>query len=382
MKKKMLYDTVVICFVVIYMDGCSRRKREHFLPTEDNVRTIGRTSYVEDTLWLVHSGIGMEFTFEGTYAKIHLKSGDDIDVMSKDTQARIAIYVNEQCVIDDIVDQEEEIYTVFQSDESQECVIKVIKLSESLYGSVGISEIGVRGTDNIKPTKEKELLIEFVGDSITCGYGVDDENREHHFSTTKENVTKTYAYKTAQMLDADMNVVAFSGYGVISGYSSDGSKKHEKTIPQYYEKLGYSSFSYMDCFPVEHDWFDGLWGRKPDIIVFNLGTNDSKYTATSADKIEEFIVGYVEFLNQIRKNNPDAYIICSLGIMKNDLNSSVEDAVERYKLKYNDTNVCFLLFDVQSKEDGFAADSHPTEKTHAKAAAKLAEKIKEKELFD
>lgn len=28
--------------------------------------------------------------------------------------------------------------------------------------------------------------IRFIGDSITCGYGVDDEDRDHHFATGTE----------------------------------------------------------------------------------------------------------------------------------------------------------------------------------------------------
>ena len=73
--------------------------------------------------------------------------------------------------------------------------------------------------------------IEFIGDSITAGYGVDDEVKEHGFSTATEDVTKTYAYKTAAALQADYSIVAYSGHGIISGYTGDGEKNTGLLIP-------------------------------------------------------------------------------------------------------------------------------------------------------
>ena len=53
---------------------------------------------------------------------------------------------------------------------------------------------------------EKPLKIEVIGDSITCGYGVDDEDENHQFTTATEDVTKAYAYKTAKALDAEYSI--------------------------------------------------------------------------------------------------------------------------------------------------------------------------------
>ena len=61
---------------------------------------------------------------------------------------------------------------------------------------------------------------------------------------------------------------------------------------------------------------------------------------------------------------------------------SVQKAVDDYKEETEDLNVDAMKFDVQNYSDGYAADWHPTEKTHAKAAAKLIEKIKEIMLWE
>jgi hypothetical protein len=85
----------------------------------------------------------------------------------------------------------------------------------------------------------------------------------------------------------------------------------------------------------------------------------------------------VAFLKTVRENNPNAHIICSLGIMGASLFDSILDAYLAYQSETGDQNISFFRFDQQnSAVDGLAADWHPTESTHEKAAAALAEEIK------
>ena len=63
--------------------------------------------------------------------------------------------------------------------------------------------------------------------------------------------------------------------------------------------------------------------------------------------------------------------------MGQDLYPAIEDAVKQYVDETGDTKINSLKFDVQNLEDGLGSDWHPSEKTHAKAAHKLADKITE-----
>lgn len=344
-----------------------------YVPAEGLVKVLGRADFAGDTLWMVHSGSGAEFTFVGTRATITMQCDSTI-MESKDSQARIAIYVNDECVVDEMIDKMDKTYTVFESETQEECTIKVIKLSEAAQSTVGIKSIEVESVGDIQPTPRKEHYIEFIGDSITCGYGVEDEDRNHHFSTKTENVMKTYAYKTAEALDADYSMVSFSGYGIVSGYSATGEKQGEQILSLYYEKLGFSYGTYVGQSPSDTAW--DFAKRQPDVIVINLGTNDESYTKTDAGRLQEYVDGYVDFLKQVRENNPDATIFCTLGIMGDSLFSSIETAVEQYQSQTGDANVYTMKFAVQSSADGYAADWHPTEATHTKAAEKLTEEIK------
>ena len=342
---------------------------------EENFKELGRTYYMEDKIYCALSGTGVEFTFTGTACSVTI-AGDSSSTnpSAKDNQARVAVYVNGQRVVDDMIDNAEETYEVFKSDTEQSVEVRIVKLSESPHSTFAISDISVTGRD-VKPTEDKELFIEFVGDSITCGYGVDDEVKEHNFSTTTEDVTKAYAYKTAQLLNADYSMVSFSGYGIISGYSDGENKVASQTVPQYYTKLGYSWTSNGLFSPAMLDWDFGR--RQPDVIVINLGTNDDSYCKNIQERCLEYQQEYVNFLKTVRENNPDAVIIGALGVMGQNLCPYVEAAIKQYSEETGDTNVEYLMFDQQDQRDGLAADWHPTETTHGKAAEKLAEKIKE-----
>ncbi len=345
-----------------------------FSPSEEYVKALGRTEYLNDTLWMVSSGTGAEFTFTGTKAVITMQA-DTALMGDRDSQARIAIFVNDECVVDDMIDNMAEVYTVFESEEKTECTVRIVKLSEAAMSTVGIKSIEVTSTADIKPTANKEHFIEFIGDSITCGYGVEDEDKEHHFSTKTENVMKAFAYKTAQALDADYSMVSYSGYGIISGYTGTGEKVESQVVPPYYTKLGFSYATYMKTTPFDVEW--DFTKRQPDLIVINLGTNDDSYVGKDAARQEEFVAGYVDFLKVVRNNNPDATILCTYGVMTDELYPLVEKAATNYTAETGDANVHSMKFNVQSYSDGYAADWHPTEKTHTKAAEKLTAKIKE-----
>ena len=345
-----------------------------FKATEKHVKILGRTHYHNDVLWLALSGGGVEFSFHGKKAEITLK-GDAI-ALTGNHLARIGISVNGQRVIDDQMNKPLKTYTVFESDTEQEVIIRITKLSEAAMSTVGIQEIIVDATDAIKPTPPKLHTIEFIGDSITCGYGVDEEVELDSFSTATEDVTKTYAYLTAQQLQADYSMVAYSGYGIITGYTENDQKLITHLLPDYYEKVGKSEGKFDDTWlPQDLCWdFNKL---VPDLIVINLGTNDDSYTKDDSDKKTEYAREHIKFLKRVRRNNPHAPILCTLGIMGDRLYPYIEHAINNYTRVTGDSNITAMKFDVQLEADGYAVHFHPSRATHSKAAKKLTAHIKE-----
>ncbi len=348
---------------------------KQFVPYEKNVKMLGRTTFKDGMLWLAQTDSGCEFRFRGKGASVTIL-GDNIagDPEKDGKYARFAVYLNGERVLDELVTSPEKKYEIFSAAEESENVISVIKLSEASNSSFGIKEITAVTSGGIEPTPKNDLKIEFVGDSITCGYGVDDEVREHHFSTATEDGTKTYAYKTAQMLGADYSMVSYSGYGIISGYTGNGVKQPNQVVPKFYKRTAWTAGHYGDFFLSEDFWnFENF---RSDVVVINLGTNDSSYCKGDPERCAEFRDAYAEFLKKVRELNPDAYILCTLGIMGSDLYPDIEEAITAYTKETGDTKVSAMLFDTQREEDGIAADWHPSEKTHEKAAERLSEEIR------
>ena len=204
-----------------------------YTASQENVKLLGRTYFDGNILYCALSGTGAEFRFTGTQCSLTLKGdSNSSNAQAKDNHARIGIYLDGERVIDDMIDESEKSYEVFKAEEPREVTVSVVKLSESPMSTVGIKEIRCVGSA-IKPTENKDMLIEFIGDSITCGYGIDDPDKDHHFVTATEDVTKAYAYLTAKTLDSDYSMLSFSGYGIISGYTDNDNKVSAQTVPQF-----------------------------------------------------------------------------------------------------------------------------------------------------
>ena len=344
--------------------------------TAESAKLVGRTYLAENgTLWCGLSGSGAEFEFTGKNLDIMVET-DKVGWSGQvDNYARIAIYVDGERVVDDMLNEGLKKYSPIQGDSEVTKTVRIVKLSETAMSCFGIMPIQLEDGASIRPTAEKAHKIEFIGDSITCGYGVDDEDPTHKFKTSTEDVTRAYAYKTAQALDADYSMFSISGWGIISGWTGDGKQKPEQQIPLYYEKLGFTYGGFGDIMPQETDWDFSLY--KPELIVINLGTNDDSYCGSHEDRKQAYVEGYVEFLKTVRKDNPDARILCVLGIMGDNLYPSVEEAVSRYTEETGDSNISAFHLEPQDQaEDGLVADYHPTEKTHTKASEALTAEIR------
>ena len=341
-----------------------------YLPTKENVKLIGRYYQTEEGItWLTYSGSAIEFYATGNYIELNL-AGDDNILQEYDFRPRYGIYLDDKLLIDTKMnDYEFTLQFKISNDELSQSKIKIMLLSENQNGGVGIKNIKVNScyqkVKKISPTGKKQLRIEFIGDSITCAYGVDAPDQSYSFTTTTENFSKSYAYLVAQILEADYSVMALSGHGIVSGFSG-GDKWAEGLIPLYYGKNSRN---------VQYPGFWDFKSHENDFIVINIGTNDANYVnAKREERANEFVQEYANFLQMVREANPLSFIICTLGTL-NPLNMYplVEEAVKLF----GDEKVYVFESPVQDMNDGLGADWHPSKITHEKLALLVSEKIKE-----
>lgn len=341
---------------------------KNYAATEENVKLVGRTMYSNDTTWLVQSGSAVEFTITGKSAAITL-AGDSSINNDENYRSRYAVLVDGEIIADDVMSTPEKTLTLFDGETSRTAKIKIIHLSEAMNGAIGVKNISVTSNQPVPicPEPEKALSIEFIGDSITCAYGVEGLSSYESFKTTTENFMKSYAYLTAQKLDADYSAVSYSGHGIISGYTSSGEINTDSLIPDCYGLTGKLS-DYAENWNFET--------RSHDVVVINLGTNDSSYVTKDPEtRAQEFINGYMDFIKTVREKNPEAYIICTLGTMGDELYEYVAEAVEQYRTDTGDQRIMSYHSTVQNQADGIGSDWHPSAVTQQKSAYVLADKI-------
>lgn len=378
MKLRKIFAPMLALFMLLSLSACKDNGSDNmslktisFTLSSQNSKIIGRTYLDGNALWLVQSASAAEFVIKAQSLDITM-SGDSSANGENTSNARFAVYVDGERVLDECMLSSEQTYSVFKYDEPKEVTVKIIKLSESAQSIVGIKSLTAECVGYPAPTAEKALKIEFIGDSITCAYGVDDENRDHSFSTHTEDATKGYAYKTAELLDADYSLVCYSGHGIISAYTGDGVINESGLVPKIYTQIG-KTWSSVAPNVNKIDWDFSKF--EPDYVVINLGTNDASYVKGNAQKAAVFQTEYCEFIKLVRKNNPNAHIICTLGVMGADLYKYVEQAAGEYSTQTNDYNISCIKLNSIDPSDGYAADWHPVEATHTKAAAQLSEYI-------
>ncbi len=339
----------------------------------ENVKMLGRYAVVEDVTLISFSAAGVEFNVKGSHKCAFELIGDGKAAIETEKMhhPRFAIYVDDVMVLDTQLGKTNDTFEIDLPPE--DCVVRLIKLSESSDSTFGIKDIGVDDGAVISPTPAGDFKIEFIGDSITCGYGVDGTPQDT-YCTALENATKAFAYKTARKLGCDYSLVSFSGFGIISGYTENDERLLTHILPDYYESIGHSYDKILEKYDVtDIKWDFSLY--TPDLIVINLGTNDASYTKDIPERQELYTKEYVSFLKKVRSLNPDSKILCVLGIMGRTLLAAMEKAAAAYTKETGDTKVYTMGFEEQGPDQ--VIDSHPSEATYEAAAVKLSEFIKQ-----
>lgn len=247
-------------------------------------------------------------------------------------------------------------------------VVCLVKESEVQYASSGILAFYTDEEAEIRPTDKKDRKIEFIGDSITCGYGVLG-GPEAPFSTETESADDAFAVQCARALDADYQLVSFSGIGVISRYiePEENEPLTDVLMPALYPHTD-------AVLAKRYGWRPESWDFSsfcPQVVVINLGTNDDSYTRGIREREERFEEEYCEFVRNIHRRNPGAEIVCTFGVMSQRLLPRVEEAVQR--LSESGVPVRMHREEPMPPGEVTGCDGHPSAPRQRKMAESLTE---------
>lgn len=237
--------------------------------------------------------------------------------------------------------------------------LEIYKRTEAMFGTIQFLGFKLpEGGQFLSPPKHLQRRMEIIGDSISCGSGNEGKNGDPNIAE-HENNSLAYGTLAARALNAELYTIAISGIGLVVNYGDE--RTH--TMPNQYERVN----------PLDPDnkWDFTAW--VPDVVVINLGTNDSNY---SVDE-REFVEAYRSFVGRIRSRYNDTEIIMSLGpFQQSPMKDYIAKAVEIIRAT-GDQKVHYHLFDrVDIERDGLGETGHPNLITHAKMAEQLTCEIK------
>ncbi len=225
-----------------------------------------------------------------------------------------------------------------------------------------------KGARTLPYTESRKLKIEFIGNSITCGYGVESIEMTDPFEDETENHALTYANLVSDSLNALHTSISRSGIGVYRNY--DGPREGSpEDMPWQYDYTLFGDHS--------EPWDFSRY--QPDVVFINLGTND---LSTNNYDIHRYDEAYREFLTHVREVYPSARIIIATGPMLGDKESSeqraVLDRICRDFTKKGDKRLYRFDFSFQTGDLGYGASWHPSKLQHEKMAGELMQFIREK----
>ena len=340
---------IVLALISISISGFSQTK---FIPANDEaIRYIGRFDFSNPKeVRFDWSGVYIQFSFRGTECALKMSdTGHNYYNVFVDDRPSETIDVKSDTTV-----------VVASAIGTQIHRIQIFKRTEGNQGTGTFKGILLSENGEMIPWKEiPTRKIEFIGNSITCGYGTEGKSKSERFKPSTENNYLSYAPIISRAFKADYHIVAHSGLGVVRNYG-------------YKEKVSPSAMP--DRFNRVFDEKESpVWNFKrwiPDMVIINLGTNDFS-TKPYPDKTV-FKSGYEKLINEVRKQYGDLPIFCVVGPMTDEpCYSYVKEMVEDFRSIYQKRNVYFVGIPayLMDQEKDLGSDGHPNYLGQQKMAA-------------
>ena len=131
--------------------------------------------------------------------------------------------------------------------------------------------------------------IEFIGNSLTCGYGTEGLSKDEPFKPQTENCNKAYACIIARYFGADYTLIAHSGRGAARNYGDKNTTSQNTMADRIANTFDEAA---------EPAWDFAASPYRPDLVVINLGSND--FSTLPHPSRDEFAAAYTRILQTLR----------------------------------------------------------------------------------
>jgi lysophospholipase L1-like esterase len=243
--------------------------------------------------------------------------------------------------------------------------VELYRQTEGPLGASQLVGLTVGGGALIDPPPGPARLIEVVGDSISCGYGILGTVADADCYPT-ESHWDAYPSVMARALGAEVSTVAASGRGVIRNYAVGDTAD---TLPIIYGRIIANRAAPAWDFRV-----------RPQAVVINLGTND--ISNNKGDPGVAFQNTYQTLVETIRARYPRAYILCTIGPLTSAAEAGIIAGYVRNVVATRNAagDAQIELFDqiLPQTQDKWACAYHPNVAENAIMAGQLADRLRAK----
>lgn len=231
--------------------------------------------------------------------------------------------------------------------------LSLVRREEAFMGVIRFNGFDVPNGQLLRAYPKKRH-IEAIGDSITCAFGNEGKDQHEKFRPETENAYESYASIAARKLNADVEIIAWSGRKMWPN----------NTTPEIY-----------DCvIPTKPAITYDFKGPEPDAIVINLATNDfGKIPPNEA----QWTAAYEAFIRRLWTHYPGAQIYAATGpMMFGESLATLKTYMQKISADVNDMRLHLVDFPPQQPENGYGADWHPSIKTDEIMGEQLAGLLK------
>jgi len=291
----MRYFFVLAFFASTVLVDCSSSKNKggDILAAKD-LKPLGRTALTGDQyLELISSAVHFSFSFEGKECKVYASlpiNGTDHNYLQYEMdgiyQKRIRIARDSTAPI------------IFSATTGGEHKVTIYKATEAHTGPIFVQRITGNKLKSIPSVQAP--LIEFIGNSITCGAAADPSEVPCGTGVYHDQHNAYYAYgpRVGRALQLNYILSSVSGIGIYRNWNSDGP-----AMPQVYEKTDFM------------DRGNRYWDFKtydPRIVSIALGTNDLSNGDGKKPRLPFdsaiYVGNYIKFVQLVKSKYPNAQI--------------------------------------------------------------------------
>jgi hypothetical protein len=342
--------SIYISLIALSVFACKPDQKVFISPDNPNMAYIGRFDFSDRTKPVfMYSGCAIRTIFIGT----------SVELIMKDDSLRNMFTV----IIDDSLfvlttNNMDNNYQLASKLQDKKHTLEIIRRTEWHGGNTTFLGLRIDKGGKLDKPEIKDRKIEFIGDSYTCGYGVEGKSHDEDFRYETENNYLTFGAITARALNAEYLMVCRSGIGIVQGYGGGRSF----TMPRYYDEVILDSTK---------KWDYNLY--QTQLVVIDLAGNDLSAPLDSA----EFVNTYVDFLKHIRKNYVTATIVCIAGPSSPDKGwPTWQNLIHGVVNQFGKIDKAVHYFEFTPFEPN-GSDWHPNVLEHKKMADELIPFLKE-----